>query len=74
MPSADGPNRPGVTGGVRIDAYRVIADAVERGVSCGVMRAHKHTDSPDATIIEAKVEEAVMFELCEVLRFDDEPE
>ena len=60
-----------VRGAVRVDTYRVISEAVERGVAYGVQRAHKYTDSPSEEQIEDQVEQAVMVELCEVLRFDE---
>lgn len=60
-----------VRGAVRVDTYRVISDAVERGTHWGVMRAHKHTDEPSHDLIRHHVECEVMGALCEVLRFDE---
>lgn len=57
---------------VRVNAYRVIAEAVEHGVAYGYMRAHKHDDDPEEGHIRMEIERSVMFELCEVLRFDDD--
>lgn len=57
---------------VRVDAYRIIADAVERGIMWGWQHSHKHTDDPDRYAIEDAIFNDIMNELCGVLRFDDE--
>lgn len=58
---------------VRVRAYAVITDAVERACAYGVERAHKHTDTPSRTAIAEECERAVMSALVEVLDFGDEP-
>ena len=65
-----------VNGVVRVDVYGVIARAVEEGLRYGITRLFKHHDGP---MSEDEVREqihhlydAVMNDLCEVLRFDDE--
>jgi hypothetical protein len=55
---------------IRLRAYDIISDAVERGVNCGMTRAYKHTNDPSSDHIAEQVEQAVMGELCEVLDFD----
>ncbi len=55
---------------VRINAYSVISEAVERGTAYGVHRAYKHTNKPSHDAIAEAVRDAVMSELCEVLLFE----
>lgn len=52
---------------VRVDAYRVIADAVERGIMWGWLHAHKHTNEPGEGAIKECMERDIMNELCEFL-------
>jgi Ni,Fe-hydrogenase maturation factor len=59
---------------IRVDLYRIVADAVDTGVAYGTMRAFKHTDTPTHDAIKEEVTAAVMLQLCEALRFDDEAE
>lgn len=56
---------------VRIDLYRLIADAVERGIAYGWSRAYKHTDTPEPDSVKQDIEDAVMNELCEFIQFDE---
>lgn len=56
---------------VRLRAYDVLCDAVERGVAYGWRRAHKHDDKPGEEAIRGAIEDAVTNALCEVLAFDD---
>ena len=61
-------------GAIRVDAYRVVSDAVEVGALRGVRRAFKHTDKPSQEAIAEEVENAVMSSLCEYLKFhEDDP-
>lgn len=55
---------------VKINAYAVISDAVDRGVTTGYRRAHKHTDTPGEHGITDAVYTAVMGELCEIFKFE----
>lgn len=57
---------------VKINAYEVMARAVEEGVSYGTRRAFKHTDTPSLELIEQEVQLAVLNSLCEVFGFDTE--
>lgn len=66
------PKPVAVRGTVRVNAYVVIARAVEEGVACGWRRAHKHTDSPGEEAILEHIEREVMGALCEALNFDDQ--
>ncbi len=56
---------------IRINAYSIIAEAVEVGAALGVNRAYKHTDKPDREAIANAVSEAIMGALCDVLSFDE---
>ena len=66
---------------VKVNAYRVIQECIERGLSYGYGRAFKHVDLTDEErafldkhkdrILEAQ-EDAAMQELCEYLSFGDE--
>lgn len=73
MPKA----KPLVRSTVRVDVYGVISRAVEEGLLYGVTRLFKHRDPPRITESEMREQvkhlyDAVMNDLCEVLRFDDE--
>ena len=54
------------------DAYKVMQMAVETGVALGVRRAYKHSAKPSEEAIIAAVERAVIDEICEWFRFDEE--
>ena len=58
--------------GMRINAYEVVARAVEEGVAYGWNRAHKHADSPFEDAIKAAIEDAVLSELCNVVQFHED--
>jgi len=60
-------------GAIRVDAYRVVSDAVEAGALRGVRRAFKHTDKPSQEAIAQEVENAVMGSLSEYLKFPEDP-
>lgn len=55
---------------VKLNAYAVISDAVDRGVTTGYRRSHKHTDTPGEHGITDAIYSAIMAELCEVLKFE----
>lgn len=57
---------------VRINAYKVIDDAIDRAIRYGYHRAHKHQDNPSEDRMIEEVHRAVMNELCEILKFGDE--
>lgn len=56
---------------VKVNAFGIVAEAVEAGVKYGLNRAYKHTDKPTREVMEEAVSHAVLNELCEVLMFDD---
>lgn len=58
---------------IMVDAYRVIARAVEEGVKYGWNRAHKHTDNPRPDHVQSEIESAVMNSLSEVIIWPERP-
>lgn len=61
-----------VSGQMRVRVYEVLVRAIDEGVSTGMHRAHKHTDTPTREAIEDAVSNAVVDAICEVFSFDDE--
>ena len=64
---------------LRIDAYGVVARAVEEGVAYGITRAWKHHDGDTMTEEQMRdrsqaLIDAVMNDLCDVLRFSPDDE
>ena len=56
---------------LQLNTYRVIDDAVERGVELGWRRAHKHTDTPTPDVVRAAIADAIMLGLSEVVLWPD---
>jgi hypothetical protein len=54
------------------DAYKVMTMAVEAGVKLGIRRAFKDSDSPSPEKFVAAIEVAVMHEIEEWFRFNEE--
>jgi hypothetical protein len=59
---------------MRVNEYRVMCDAVERGIDYGWNRAHKHDDDPLPETIKHHIEEAILNEICEYFEFVEEVE
>jgi hypothetical protein len=59
---------------VKINAYRVIDDAVDRAVGYGYRRARKYSENPSEDHFIQEIHRAVMNELCEIFDFNDENE
>lgn len=57
---------------VKLDAYRIISDAVDVGICSGWNRAHKHTETPSQQHVIDELHKSIMNQLCEILKFDDE--
>lgn len=57
---------------VKINAYKVIDDVVDRAVRYGYIRAHKYVDNPTEDTMVNEIHKAIMNELCEILQFDDD--
>ena len=66
------PKRVAVLDTVRLNAYALIAEAVEGGILRGWDRAHKHTETPGAFHIRQEIAEAVLLNLTEVLVFSED--
>jgi hypothetical protein len=54
------------------DAYKVLVLAVETGVALGLRRAYKHCATPSEDQVAAMVEQAVIDEICEWFKFNNE--
>ena len=57
---------------MKIIAYKVISDCIERGINYGYMRAYKHTDTPTEDALKNELEQAIMNELCDYIDFDED--
>jgi len=64
--------KPKIEGGSMVaKPYPILCRAVEVGVTYGWQRAHKYTDTPDATAIKDAIEQAVLNEVCESFDFPE---
>lgn len=61
-------------GVVRINVYRAIADAVERGAAYAARRCFKYTNTPTQQTITDECEQSIMLELRELLDFGNDDE
>jgi hypothetical protein len=52
--------------------YRILSEAVEKGIRYGWHRAHKHNEEPDQVEIQGALHNAIMFEISEYFELDDE--
>jgi predicted Zn-dependent protease with MMP-like domain len=50
----------------------LIQRCVEDGVSIGVIRAYKHNEAPDPEKIGEHIQDAVMHEICEWFKFEED--
>lgn len=66
----DGKRLVSVRATIKLDAYAIIEEAVDRGVGRGVARAHKHSSKPDYETIIDQAVKGVMDELSSVIRWD----
>lgn len=57
-----------------LDAYRIISDAIERGIEAGVRKAVKHEDDPPSDALLDRIADIAhhyaMLELEEVVRWE----
>lgn len=51
--------------------YTLLTECVERGVSYGWSRAHKHMNNPPCDNIRIAIEEAVLSDICEHFDFEE---
>jgi len=56
---------------VKLDAYKIIDDVVEKAIRHGYHKAHKHVDNPSEESMISEIHRAVMNDLSEILKFDD---
>lgn len=57
---------------MKVNTYRVLSDAIERGIDGGWNRAHKHTDEPSEHQLKDELHHYIMLEICEYFNFDDD--
>lgn len=57
---------------MKLRAYRIISDAIDRAITYGYNRAHKHTETPGAEAIKGSIYNEIMNELSEVIDWDHE--
>jgi hypothetical protein len=57
---------------MKANDYKVLIEAIERGVAYGHSRAYKHDDKPTDDIVKMCIEDAVITEILEWFDFDDE--
>lgn len=69
MPKSKEPVRTSV---LRVDAYKVLVQAIEDGVNLGWSRAHKHNDRPGEATIKESMRNEIMNSICEWFNFDEE--
>ena len=55
---------------MKLRAYNIVSDAIERGIERGYRRAHKHVDNPREEEVKEAVFIAVMGELCDIIDWD----
>ena len=56
-----------IKGILQINAWRVLTDAIERGIAYGLTRAYKHTETPSKEILTEAILTAIQNELGEVM-------
>ena len=56
---------------MKVDTRAVLARAIEDGISYGLRRAHKHTDTPSDEAIESEIENGIWCNIDEIIKFED---
>lgn len=59
---------------IKLDWYSILEDRVETGINYGYRRAYKHTNTPTEEEMKMEILNAVMTNLCEVIREVDTDE
>lgn len=57
--------------GIKIDSYKIVARAVEEGVTYGLHRSRKYSDIPSEETLKREIETAVMNSLSEIFIWPD---
>jgi hypothetical protein len=57
---------------LRINARRIVEEAIERGLELGYQRAHKHGDTPPRDVVLDQQAHAIWLELDEYLDFGED--
>lgn len=57
---------------MQVKEYTVLVDCVERGVTFGMARAYKHSDTPTPDSIKQQIADAVLVEISEYFNFKEE--
>lgn len=57
---------------IRLRAYDVVAEAVERGIRMGISSAQKFNDKPNRAQFEDAIYRSVMNTLAEIFEFEDQ--
>ena len=58
---------------MKLKAYNIVADAIERGVGFGYRRSMKHTNEPQEDDVIEAITNEVLGALSEIINWDDEP-
>jgi len=51
--------------------YEILSDCIQKGISLGWHRAHKHDNNPDEDYILDHIEDNIMNQICEYFTFDE---
>lgn len=51
--------------------HRILEMCLSDGISHGFARAHKHTDTPDRSVIETSIYDAIMLQIDEYFDFEE---
>lgn len=51
--------------------YRVLEEAIETGISFGIIRAFKHTEAPSRDVLHENLEREIMNAIHEWFEFDE---
>jgi len=57
---------------MKVDTRAVLIQIVEAGISYGMRRAYKHTDTPSKDAIESEIDTAIWQGIDEMFNFEDE--
>lgn len=55
-----------------VKEYSVMSECIERGIRYGILRAHKHSETPAPESLEYAIHSAVMTEISEYFSFSED--